>query len=474
MMRGLNHFRALVAGAAALAASLLVAAGEPAQAAFPGLNGSIVFTSDRATSDQDRASNQLNDEIYMMNSDGTEPERLTNTPAVAYFLPTKFPVDNFPALSPDGTKIAFVSNRDSTLDGTGRFVNNNEIYVMDAKDRDEDDNGDNLTRLTNDPPDRAVSDGNPVWSPDGSQIAFTRGSGSAAEVYAMNADGSNPKNLTNNPGAFDGHPVFSPDGTSIAFSSDRTTGTGVDNPTRDFEIFGMNANGTGLTQLTNNTASDTQPNFSPDGSQIAFQSTRDGNFEIYVMNKDGTGQTNLTKDPADKVDSDRFPAWSPDGTKIAFTRGVNFNVGEIWTMNADGSGTPTNLTENTVGDIDPDWQPVFYDFHGFFSPVNNLPTLNLAKAGSAIPVKFSLSGYQGLDIFADGYPNSQQIACDSGAPVDAIEETVTANASGLTYDASNDQYTYVWKTSKAWAGTCRQLVVKLKDSTEHKSNVEFK
>jgi hypothetical protein len=115
-----------------------------------------------------------------------------------------------------------------------------------------------------------------------------------------------------------------------------------------------------------------------------------------------------------------------------------------------------------------------YAFSGFFSPVNNLPTVNSVTAGRAVPVKFSLGGDQGLDIFEAGYPKSQQIACDSTAMVDGIEETVGAGGSSLSYDAATDQYTYVWKTDKGWAGTCRQLVLKLDDGTFHRANFKFK
>jgi CSLREA domain-containing protein len=117
---------------------------------------------------------------------------------------------------------------------------------------------------------------------------------------------------------------------------------------------------------------------------------------------------------------------------------------------------------------------VVYSFSGFFSPVDNPPTLNLAKAGSAIPVRFSLSGNQGLSIFATGYPRSQKISCDTSAPLDAIEETVSAGSSSLSYDPVADQYVYVWKTDKAWANACRQLVAKLNDGTEHVASFKFK
>jgi probable HAF family extracellular repeat protein len=117
---------------------------------------------------------------------------------------------------------------------------------------------------------------------------------------------------------------------------------------------------------------------------------------------------------------------------------------------------------------------VVYDFGGFFSPVDNPDVLNRVQAGSAVPVKFGLSGDQGLDIFAEGYPRSQRIGCDSTAPVDNTEQAASAGESGLTYDAAADRYGYVWKTSKAWGDTCRQLVVKLDDGTVHQATFRFR
>lgn len=117
---------------------------------------------------------------------------------------------------------------------------------------------------------------------------------------------------------------------------------------------------------------------------------------------------------------------------------------------------------------------VIFNWTGFFQPVDNLPTLNSVKAGQAIPVKFSLGGDQGLGIFAPGYPWSQRVACDTYAPVSVVEETLTAGSSSLSYSAGSDQYNYVWKTDKSWAGTCRQLAVKLIDGTVHYANFQFK
>ena len=101
------------------------------------------------------------------------------------------------------------------------------------------------------------------------------------------------------------------------------------------------------------------------------------------------------------------------------------------------------------------------------------PALNGVKAGRAIPVKFSLNGDQGLNIFDAGFPVSQQIDCDASAPLDDVEETVTAGSSSLSYDATTDQYVYVWKTDKGWAGTCRQLIVQLNDGTAHVAYFDF-
>jgi hypothetical protein len=116
---------------------------------------------------------------------------------------------------------------------------------------------------------------------------------------------------------------------------------------------------------------------------------------------------------------------------------------------------------------------VVYAFAGFFSPVNNLPMVNTVKAGSAIPVKFSLGGNRGLAILAAGSPTSQVVACQSGAATDPVEQTVTAGASALSYDAPTGQYTYVWKTDNTWTNSCRTLTVTLADGTSHAATFQF-
>lgn len=113
-----------------------------------------------------------------------------------------------------------------------------------------------------------------------------------------------------------------------------------------------------------------------------------------------------------------------------------------------------------------------YSFTGFFPPVENPSVLNKAKAGSAIPLKFSLGGYQGLDIFEIGYPKSSTIQCVGAVDTIGDNETATAGQSGLSYNQAIDQYSYVWKTDKKWTG-CRQLVMKLDDGTYHRANFAF-
>lgn len=113
-----------------------------------------------------------------------------------------------------------------------------------------------------------------------------------------------------------------------------------------------------------------------------------------------------------------------------------------------------------------------YDFAGFLAPVRNAPDVNLVNAGRSIPIKFSLGGDRGLNILKAGSPTSQASNCGTGT-ADPIELGTVSN-SGLTYDPATDTYTYVWKTEKAWAGTCRTFHLTLADGTDHVANFQFK
>lgn len=113
-----------------------------------------------------------------------------------------------------------------------------------------------------------------------------------------------------------------------------------------------------------------------------------------------------------------------------------------------------------------------FEFKGFFSPVDNAPVVNVAKAGSSVPVKFSLSGYQGMEILAAESPTSRAVSCSAAAPPDPLEQTTTAGSSSLSYDATTDRYSYVWKTDKAWSG-CRELLLRLSDGSLHTASFRF-
>lgn len=116
---------------------------------------------------------------------------------------------------------------------------------------------------------------------------------------------------------------------------------------------------------------------------------------------------------------------------------------------------------------------VVYPWTGFFQPVDTLPTVNVVNAGQGVPVKFSLGGNQGLNVFAAGFPASAATTCGATA-ADDVEETVSAGASTLSYDAASDRYTYVWKTDRAWGNTCRTFTVRFMDGSVKQANFQFR
>lgn len=174
----------------------------------------------------------------------------------------------------------------------------------------------------------------------------------------------------------------------------------------------------------------------------------------------------------------------PEGTAVTFAWDLDNNgsfetPGQNVSFSAAGITAPATRTVRVrVTDafgfsaVDEATVSVLYNFAGFFQPVDNLPMANTVKAGQAIPVKFSLHGNHGLNIFATGYPKIEFISCTTGIS-DAVETVVTAGNSSLSYSAGSDQYTYVWKTDKAWSDRCGLLRLTFNDGTTQSALFRF-
>ena len=272
-----------------------------------------------------------NAEIYVMDADGGNQQRLTNNRHG----------DASPSWSPDGKRIAFISDRDGHVNI--RDSPNYEIYVMDA-------DGGNQLNLTNDP----HNDRSPSWSPDGKRIVFSSDRDNDRdhniEIYVMDTDGENQERLTNNL-TEDQYPSWSPDGKRIAFSA-RRDGHFKNDFGITYEIYVMDADGKNEQRLTENRNNDWNSSWSPDGQRIAIESDRKGdvvNRDIYVMDADGGNPQRLTENRV----SDSSPSWSPDGKRIAFMSYKEENA-EIYVMDTNGENQQ-NLTNNPHGDYSPTW-----------------------------------------------------------------------------------------------------------------------
>jgi Tol biopolymer transport system component len=265
-------------------------------------------------------------QIFAMNADGTNRQQWTQNGGD----------DSTPVWSPDGRRIAFVSQRDG----------NREIYTMPvplSADQGAID-GPGQVNITQ----SAADDWTPAWSPDGRQIAFASIRQGNWEVFIANADGSGLVQVTDD-GTGNMSPVWSPDGQTLAYASKRDG---------NWEIYTMPApNVPGARgeqrRLTASEGNDLSPVYSPQGDRIAFESNREGNVEIYVMGANGANPQNLTHTPSA---DDHGPVWSPDGQRLLFYSNRTGNW-DLFVMSATGENV-INLTNTPdIDELAPAWRP---------------------------------------------------------------------------------------------------------------------
>lgn len=366
--------------------------------AFPGDNGALVFSSNRIGPEDvavPPATEPTADfDIFITGPDGSAVNLTANNVSLVVPEgggdPVPTPINDLhPVVSPDGTKIAFTSNRPSA-DPADAGSTDPDLYIMNI-------DGTGLVQLTTNKPGQGGAMGaaeyEPAWSPDGTKIAYREGDGVNADLWIIDIATKTTKRLTgltgtgSGPAGYDAEPAWSPDGTRIAYANGK-------GPTVKIEVVDV-ATGVISTLIDEPGVSDASPSWSPDGTQIAFRRGDEGAgagiWRVPVAGGPATQLTDPLTDLAPTADepaaySDLLPSWSPDGTLIAFesTRPDEGETvagdGDIYTMDTDGNNLtriPASAVFPAVGttahgepggdggapdpadtDTQPDWQTI--------------------------------------------------------------------------------------------------------------------
>jgi TolB protein len=315
-----------------LGSLIALAATATAHAAFPGANGRIAESA--AFGDQSEPR-----EVLTVNPDGTGTLHVSGTSLQACDV-------RFPSWSPDGTKLAWARERGSRPD-----CFDHDLEIANANGTGQ------VTRVS------AGEDTQPAWSPDSTRLAFVNG----GDVHVIGVPFGGPDTNITNTAVQEDAPAWSPDGTKIAYQ--RLNGF-------NWDLWVMNADGSGQTPLQTTSLNEERPNWSPDGTKLVFDAQAGGSSvnpsDLYSINPDGTGLTNLTNSTALEFEA----AWSPDGAQVVYQGYQEY----IWAMNADGSNQHQVTSDATRYDYQPDWQPLPGS-----SPAPPYPTPKLAS-----PIRMAL------------------------------------------------------------------------------------
>jgi TolB protein len=395
-----------------------------------------------------------NDAVWVVNADGSDPHRLTGGDLS----------ESDPAWSPDGRQIVFGRY---TYDF--RVSNEHSLYAIDA-------DGGNDHRLTFE----NSFDSRPRWSPDGSKLLFTRG----GQLYVMKPDGSGLAQLQLGAGnnfdadwavqAYDGTPP------TITIGNPLDGGRYIMGDIVRALYSCSDAGGSGLVSCAGDVA-----------NEAWLDTSQWGWHTFTVTARDGAG--NVTTKTVRFFLADL----APPGISVSSPElGGRYLVGSLVqiafrcvdqpggsgvescqsTMPGDRADTGTigrktftvTARDRAGNSASLNWYyDVVWPFAGFFSPFDG--ALNSARAGDTLPLRFSLSGYQGLDVLEPGWPQFDPVACDSSVQLDSGH----AATGTLEYNGKLDRYTYNWASPKVLAGSCAQVVLKLRDGTLHRVSFRF-